>query len=144
MARVTVEDCIKKVPSRFELVLLAARRARQLMAGAPATIEADDKYPITALREIAEGAVDTNDLRKQAVHVYRKHIEMDDEEREMAALLSDDTESSEGGIEIGKSSIEQELDTSSVHVAEQSEAFKAEMSMDEALSTEDAGPIIPE
>ncbi len=57
MARITVEDCLQKVPSRFELVILAAQRARQLFKGAKPLIEADNREVVVALREIAEGKV---------------------------------------------------------------------------------------
>ena len=57
MARVTVEDCIKKIPNRFELVLVAAKRAKQLLDGARPLVEADNKEIVTCLREIAAGEV---------------------------------------------------------------------------------------
>ena len=57
MARITVEDCLQKVPSRFELVILAAQRARQLFKGAKPLIESDNREVVVALREIAEGTV---------------------------------------------------------------------------------------
>ncbi|MFQ5665294.1 MAG: DNA-directed RNA polymerase subunit omega [Candidatus Binatia bacterium] len=57
MARITVEDCLQKVPNRFELVLLGARRAKQLLKGARPLVESDNKEVVTALREIAEGKV---------------------------------------------------------------------------------------
>ena len=58
MARITVEDCLQKVPNRFELVLLAARRAKQLLKGARPLVESDNKEVVTALREIAAGEVE--------------------------------------------------------------------------------------
>ena len=57
MARITVEDCLDKVPNRFELVLLAARRAKQLLKGARPLVDSDNKEIVTSLREIAEGKV---------------------------------------------------------------------------------------
>jgi DNA-directed RNA polymerase subunit omega len=64
MARVTVEDCVERVPNRFSLVLLAAHRARQIAGGQPLLIDRDnDKDPVVALREIAEDAVEVDDLR---------------------------------------------------------------------------------
>ena len=63
MARVTVEDCIDKVPNRFELVLLSAHRARMIAQGSPLTVERDnDKNPVVALREIADETIDKDDL----------------------------------------------------------------------------------
>ena len=70
MARVTVEDCIDKVPNRFELVLLASHRARTISQGAPLTIDRDnDKNPVVALREIADETVEVGDLREDLVRV---------------------------------------------------------------------------
>ncbi len=81
MARVTVEDCVIKVPNRFELVLLAAQRAREIASGAPLTVERDDdKNPVIALREIADETVDFDHLRDSLVRGMQKHIEMDEPE----------------------------------------------------------------
>ncbi|MDX1402354.1 MAG: DNA-directed RNA polymerase subunit omega [Kiloniellales bacterium] len=74
MARVTVEDCVEKVPNRFELVLSAAERARQISAGAPLTLERDnDKNPVVALREIAEESVSVVSLSESLVKNLQKH-----------------------------------------------------------------------
>jgi len=81
MARVTVEDCVVKVPNRFDLVLLAAQRAREITSGAPLTVERDDdKNPVIALREIAEDTVQQDHLRDSLVRGMQKHIEMDEPE----------------------------------------------------------------
>ena len=81
MARVTVEDCIDKMPNRFELVLLSAHRARTISQGAPLTVERDnDKNPVVALREIADEAVVTDDLREEYIHAMQKHVEVDEPE----------------------------------------------------------------
>jgi DNA-directed RNA polymerase subunit omega len=72
MARVTVEDCVEKVPSRYELVALAARRAKDIAAGAPITISRDnDKDAVVALREIADETIDLEHLREQLVQYYQ-------------------------------------------------------------------------
>ena len=69
MARVTVEDCVDKVPNRFDLVLLAAQRARQISGGADLTIDRDrDKNPVVALREIAEVTVKPKELARSDRH----------------------------------------------------------------------------
>ena len=69
MARLTVEDCIERVPNRFELVMLSAQRARELGSGGALTVEADnDKNPVIALREIAEDTVDLDVMRRRLVH----------------------------------------------------------------------------
>jgi len=81
MARVTVEDCILKVPNRFELVLLAAQRAREITSGVPLTLERDDdKNPVVALREIAEDTVGLEHLRGSVIRGMQKHVEIDEPE----------------------------------------------------------------
>lgn len=81
MARVTVEDCVEKVPNRFELVMLAAQRARKIGSGAALTVERDnDKNPVIALREIAEDTVTVEDLREELIRNHQRIIEMDDNE----------------------------------------------------------------
>lgn len=78
MARITVEDCVVRVPSRFELVMLAAQRARDVSAGAPLSIDRDnDKNPVVALREIADGTVDLDHLRYELVHGLRRHLDVE-------------------------------------------------------------------
>jgi DNA-directed RNA polymerase subunit omega len=81
MARVTVEDCVVKVPNRFELVLLAAQRAREIASGAPLSVDRDDdKNPVVALREIADGTVALAHLREAVVRGMQKHVELDEAE----------------------------------------------------------------
>ena len=81
MARVTVEDCVIKVPNRFELVLLAAQRAREITSGAPLTLDRDDdKNPVVALREIADETVGLEHLRGSVVRGMQKHVEIDEPE----------------------------------------------------------------
>ncbi len=81
MARVTVEDCVVKVPNRFDLVLLAAQRAREIASGAPLTVERDDdKNPVIALREIADATVALGHLRDSLVRGMQKHVEIDEPE----------------------------------------------------------------
>jgi DNA-directed RNA polymerase subunit omega len=88
MARVTVEDCVDKVPNRFELVMLAAHRARALAAGAPLTIERDnDKNPVVALREIAEETMAADRLRDTAIESFQRQIEVDEPEEDVMTLL---------------------------------------------------------
>ncbi|WP_299441178.1 DNA-directed RNA polymerase subunit omega [uncultured Rhodospira sp.] len=88
MARVTVEDCIERIPNRFELVLLAAQRARDISAGTPLTVERDnDKDPVIALREIAEATVDPEQTSNSLIQSLQKHVEPDEpEEDEFDAL----------------------------------------------------------
>jgi DNA-directed RNA polymerase subunit omega len=82
MARVTVEDCIKKVPNRFDLVVLAAQRARQLASGAVPTIERDnDKNPVISLREIAKENLNLQELQETVIRSYQTAIIEEDEEQ---------------------------------------------------------------
>lgn len=88
MARVTVEDCVDKVPNRFELVLLAAHRAREIAAGAPLTIDRDnDKNPVVALREIAEETQSAAELRERMIESHQTQIEVDEPEDDAMPLL---------------------------------------------------------
>lgn len=81
MARVTVEDCIDKVPNRFELVLLASHRSRQISSGSQISIDRDnDKNPVVALREIADEQLSPGDLKEDLIHSLQKHVEVDEPE----------------------------------------------------------------
>jgi DNA-directed RNA polymerase subunit omega len=83
MARVTVEDCVLKVPNRFELVLLAAQRGRDIAAGAPLTVDRDnDKGPVVALREIAEETIPLDTLQNNVIKGMQKHVEIDEPEED--------------------------------------------------------------
>lgn len=101
MARVTVEDCIEKIPNRFELVMKAAQRARSISAGAPLTVERDnDKNPVIALREIADETVDLDALEQALIQGLQKHVEFDmPEEDDVIELL--ESESHMAGVELG-------------------------------------------
>lgn len=88
MARVTVEDCVDKVPNRFELVMLAAHRARAISAGSALTVDRDnDKNPVVSLREIAEETQGAEDLREALIESYQTQIEVDEPEEDAMALL---------------------------------------------------------
>ncbi|ARC87369.1 DNA-directed RNA polymerase subunit omega [Rhodovulum sp. MB263] len=88
MARVTVEDCVDKVPNRFELVMLAAHRAREVASGASLTVDRDnDKNPVVALREIAEESQSADDLRERMIEAHQTQIEVDEPEEDSMALL---------------------------------------------------------
>lgn len=88
MARVTVEDCVDKVPNRFDLVMLAAHRAREISSGAEITVPRDnDKNPVVALREIAEETLTADQLREAAIQSHQTQIEVDEPEEDQMALL---------------------------------------------------------
>lgn len=89
MARVTVEDCVVRVPNRFELVMMAAQRSREVSAGAPLTVDRDnDKNPVVALREIADGTVSLEHLRDSLVKGRQRHVEMEEPEEEVIELMA--------------------------------------------------------
>lgn len=89
MARVTVEDCIQVVPNRYELVLIAAQRARDIASGAPISVERDnDKNPVIALREIAEQTVSLDDVRKHIVDGTNRMGDLNDEDGSLLALAN--------------------------------------------------------
>ena len=89
MARVTVEDCVLKIPNRFELVMLAAQRARNISSGAAMTIDKNnDKNPVVALREISEGTVELDELEEALVKGLQLFVEADDQEEDEMDMLS--------------------------------------------------------
>jgi DNA-directed RNA polymerase subunit omega len=114
MARVTVEDCILKIPNRFDLVMLAAQRARDISSGASLTIERDnDKNPVVALREIADTTIDLESLQNSVVQGLRKHVETEEPVEEGgfgsgdADILSDLTQAQ---AEPGEEGEDEEID----------------------------------
>jgi len=89
MARVTVEDCIEKIPNRFELVLMAAQRARNISRGEQIAVDRDDdKNPVVALREIADETLAPEDLKEDLIHSLQKHVEVDEPEAEVVPALT--------------------------------------------------------
>lgn len=93
MARVTVEDCVDKIPNRFDLVLLAAQRAREISGGAELTIDRDrDKNPVVALREIADETVRPKNLRESLVGSLQRVQVEDDDEADAIGSLSQSAE----------------------------------------------------
>lgn len=100
MARVTVEDCVDKISNRFELVLAAAQRSRQISSGAPPEVDRDnDKNPVVALREIAEVKVKPEHLKESIIVGMQKHVERDEpEEDELALMMRSRRPSPESGF----------------------------------------------
>lgn len=96
MARVTVEDCVEKIPNRYELLLVAAQRAKDISAGAPIKVERDnDKNSVVALREIAEGLANIEDLQKSLVMGLQKYVEVEEPEEEELEIMAAEKELSE-------------------------------------------------
>ena len=89
MARVTVEDCVDKIPNRFELVMMAAQRARGISAGAQLTLDRDnDKNPVVSLREIAEATVSIEELEEDVIKSLQSFVAMDEPEEDEMDLLA--------------------------------------------------------
>ena len=88
MARVTVEDCVLKIPNRFELVMLASQRAREISSGAAISIDRDnDKNPVIALREIADTDISTDNLKESLIKNYQKVIEIEEDDEEIIDVM---------------------------------------------------------
>ena len=89
MARVTVEDCVLKIPNRFELVMMAAQRARDVATGATLSIDRDnDKNPVVALREIADETIGLDELRNALIKGHQKVVELDEPEDDIVELMA--------------------------------------------------------
>ncbi|UNM06229.1 MAG: DNA-directed RNA polymerase subunit omega [Holosporaceae bacterium] len=97
MARVTVEDCITKVPNRFELVLVASQRVNEISTGAPLTVEKDnDKNSVISLREIADETVSIDSLKEGMIRSFQAHREEDEEEKVAVDALAEEKDWLEG------------------------------------------------
>ncbi len=130
MARVTVEDCVDKVKNRFDLVMAAAQRGRQLAAGAPITIDRDrDKNPVVALREIAAETVSVEDLEEAFITEMQKHLPGDEPEEELMELLEEEQNLA------GREQVESEVAEMSVDgeevISEEAEGIEVEAYEDE-------------
>lgn len=127
MARVTVEDCVLKVPNRFELVLLAAQRSRNLGAGAPLSLDRDnDKNPVVALREIAEGTVELSELESGLIRGLQKVVEIEEPEGEDAELAAIGL-----GAELAEAAERDEILADVLQVVEEDELEVADVDADD-------------
>ncbi len=96
MARVTVEDCVEKIPNRYELLLVAAQRAKDIASGSPINLDRDnDKNSVVALREIAESKVNIEDLQRSLVMGLQKYVEVEEPEEEELEILAAEKELAE-------------------------------------------------
>jgi DNA-directed RNA polymerase subunit omega len=154
MARVTVEDCVLKVPNRFELVLLAAQRAREITSGSPLSIDRDDdKNPVVALREIADETVGLEQLRTSVVRGMQKHVEIDEPEESQeveldtglfgvtapgTALLEEEAETETEDLEEEDDNEEEIVEAAGV---EDDELDEAEELAEDMLEVEDDGDL---
>jgi DNA-directed RNA polymerase subunit omega len=145
MARVTVEDCVVKVPNRFELVLLAAQRAREITSGAPLSLDRDDdKNPVVALREIAEDTIQLDHLHEVLVRGMQKHVEMDEPEEapELEQTLfgvADPIGPVVSEDEIDDEALEEELEEDLLSVEEE-DVDLPELPADEELAADEDEP----
>ena len=127
MARVTVEDCVLRVPNRFELVLVAAQRAREITAGAQLTLDRDDdKNPVVALREIADDTVPVDKLQDSLIRGMQKHVEIDEPEEtpdleQTLFGIADPIGSIVDEDEIDGEAVEDELDEDMLTIGEDDE-----------------------
>ena len=110
MARVTVEDCVDKIPNRFELVLFSAHRARGMSAGSEILVERDnDKNPVIALREIADEKLEPDDLREQLVSSMQRQVDVDEPEADMQVMAPQlaPAETVEADVEAGEEALQE-------------------------------------
>jgi len=122
MARVTVEDCVVKIPNRFDLVMVAAQRAREVAAGASITVDRDnDKNPVVALREIADETVDLEGLRESLVKGLQRQVEVDEPEDEVLEVMADEqalAQAMMAGAAQAAEAAEEEVEISDADVAD--------------------------
>jgi len=146
MARVTVEDCVIKVPNRFDLVLLAAQRAREIASGAPLTVERDDdKNPVIALREVAEETIALDHLRDSLVRGMQKHVEMDEPEEapdleQTLFGIADPTGPVIAEDSVDEEAVEEELEEDMLAVAEENDIDLTDDTSPESTLDEDEEP----
>jgi DNA-directed RNA polymerase subunit omega len=146
MARVTVEDCVIKVPNRFDLVLLAAQRAREIASGAPLTVERDDdKNPVIALREVAEETIALDHLRDSLVRGMQKHVEMDEPEEapdleQTLFGIADPTGPVIAEDSVDEEAVEEELEEDMLAVAEENDIDLSDDASPERTLDEDEEP----
>ena len=147
MARVTVEDCVVKVPNRFELVLLAAQRAREITSGAPLSLDRDDdKNPVVALREIADETIQLDHLQEVLVRGMQKHVEMDEPEEapELEQTLfgvADPTGPVVSEDEIDEEAVEEELEEDLLAVEDEEDLELPELPAEEELPAAEDEPV---
>lgn len=140
MARVTVEDCILKIPNRFDLVLVASQRTREISSGAQLTVDRDnDKNPVVSLREIADETVSIEVLRESLIKGHQKVIEVEEDEEEMIDLMEGEREwASVAGEAMAP---EHSLEGEGMHEASADEDFSEE---DEDDLGAEEGEALPE
>ena len=139
MARVTVEDCIDKIPNRYELLMVAAQRAKDIAAGAPITVARDnDKNTVVALREIADETVSIEELQKSLVMGLQKYVEVEEPEEEELEIMAAEKELSDLDEQFAGLSLENELpDSMQVHGEDDDIDLDAEVEGDTPVNLDD-------
>ena len=138
MARVTVEDCVLKVPNRFELVLLASQRAREIGAGAELLVERDnDKNPVIALREIADTDMSLEALGESLVKNHQKVIEVEEDEEDIIDVMEGESEwahvaSESAETELEGSGLQENVDNADSDLDNMSDEDIIEQSVEDA------------
>ena len=134
MARVTVEDCIEKIPNRFELVMAASQRVRDINSGAPLTVERDrDKNPVVALREIADSTVDTEELKESLIKRNQRLFTSHEETEEQIDVI----EGEEAWASMAREALESAGDDSGFGTEGDEEEDAAEFSAASAEAADD-------
>ena len=140
MARVTVEDCIDKIPNRYELLMIAAQRAKDISAGAPLTIDRDnDKNSVVALREIANETVSIEELQRSLVMGLQKYVEVEEPEEEELEILAAEKELADLGEQFSAVALDAADvdDTMQIHDADDDLDLDADSDADSDLALDD-------
>lgn len=134
MARVTVEDCVELIPNRFELVMVAANRAREIASGAALQVDRDrDKNPVVALREIADQKLDLDGLKDNLVKGYQRHVEGESSEDELRELMAEEQKWASAAAAMAEGMQQAARDE------EEAEDDEDDLAADEELSETDLG-----
>lgn len=140
MARVTVEDCIDKIPNRYELLMVAAQRAKDISAGSPITLPRDnDKNPVIALREIAENTVNIEDLQRSLVMGLQKYVEVEEPEEEELEIMAAEKELVDLDEQFSGLLLDSDVSDSMQVVDEEGEVDDLDLAADDGLEDDDAG-----
>ena len=140
MARVTVEDCIDKIPNRYELLMVAAQRAKDISAGSPITLPRDnDKNPVIALREIADNTVNIEDLQRSLVMGLQKYVEVEEPEEEELEIMAAEKELVDLDEQFSGLLLDSDVSDSMQVVDEEGEVDGLDLAADDGLEDDDAG-----
>ena len=139
MARVTVEDCVDKIPNRYELLMVAAQRAKDISTGSPLTVARDnDKNSVVALREIAEETISIEELQRSLVMGLQKYVEVEEPEEEELEILAAEKELAELDEQFSGLLPQAELeDSMQIHGEDEAMDLDADTDFDSELADDD-------